>query len=216
MSNIKVIGFDLDQTLYPKSPEIDEAIQVYLFKKISDHLNIPLPEARKMFTELYKDGAGLSGSKTLAYLGVPNADNSIQEALELADITKFLHPNPEVISLIKDLKAKYQYVDIITGSNLKITLNKLECLGIDSELFNVIITNDDASKSNSDAYKLWLAKYPTYSAKNFVYIGDRLKTDHYIPEALGIQTIMVNQRTINPEITCPQLPTLLDIRSILL
>lgn len=214
-SVIKVIGFDLDQTLYPKSTEIDEAIQIYLYHKISDHLKVDLDEARKLFKDLYKDGSGLSGSQTLKHLGVPNADNSIQDALENADIVRFLKPNLENNALLKDLKNKYQ-VDIITGSNTKITFDKLEHLDIDKNLFNKIITADHDKKSSSEAYKLWFTFYPDLKPENFLYIGDRPKTDHFIPIELGIQTILVNQKKINPELNCPQLPSLLELRPLLL
>ena len=53
--NIKVIGFDLDQTLYPKSPEIDEAIQIYLYQKIAEHLGISIEVAENKFKEITQE-----------------------------------------------------------------------------------------------------------------------------------------------------------------
>ncbi len=213
---IKVIGFDLDQTLYPKSPEIDSAIQVYLYHKIADHLHIPLNEAEKRFKDLYREGSGLSGSQALKALDIPDSTNSVQEALEQADIGRFLKPNEEIRRLLLDIKERYYAIDLITGSNMKITSEKLGHLGIDPKIFNHIITDDHFSKSNSDAYRMWLKKYPDLAATEFIYIGDRPKTDHYIPQELGINTILVNQKQADPKIGSPQLPTLLDVRQLLL
>ena len=50
--NIKVVGFDLDQCLYPKSPEIDTAIQTYLYKEISDLCMVNMGDAKKLFDKL--------------------------------------------------------------------------------------------------------------------------------------------------------------------
>lgn len=213
---IKVIGFDLDQTLYPKSPDIDTAIQVYLYHKIADHLHVSLSEAKKLFKDLYREGRGLSGSQTLLALNIPNSKNSIQEALEKADIIKFLKPNKTINQLLKDLKNKYNNIDILTGSNLSITLSKLKHLEIDPSLFTYIITADDSSKSNSDAYKDWLLKYPEFKPEDFLYIGDRPKTDHFIPKQLGIETILVNQKETNSEVDCLQLSSLLEIKNLLI
>lgn len=217
MQNIKVIGFDLDQTLYPKSSEIDNAIQQYLYKKISEHLNIDLKDAEDKFTKLYCGGNGLSGRKTLEYLKIPNADGLVQEALEKADISKFLSPDPEVISLLSDLKNRYKYLDIITGSNRSITLAKLEKLSINSDLFNHIITSEDASKnSDAEAYCLWLKKYTGIKPEEFLYIGDRPSSDFDQPNTLGIKTILVNQKLVNEKINCIQLKSFKEIKSLLL
>ena len=211
-TKIKVIGFDLDQTLYPKSPEIDAAIQKYLYEKISELHKVSLAEAKKMFDELYRDGKGLGGTKTMMKIGfeAERAKNLVQEALENADIAKFLRPNPEVIDLLKRLKDKY-IIDIITGSNLKNTSIKLAKLEIPTDLFSNIITSDQGSKSDLTLYKIWLSKYPDLKSENFLYVGDRVSSDYEKPKELGIKSILVNQKDTVPEIDCLQLP---DLKSI--
>ncbi len=213
--DIAVIGFDLDQTLYPKSKKIDLAIQSYLYKKISQHLKISLAEAQKTFNRLYKDGSGLSGSKIMELLKIPDAKNSIQKALENANIEKFLRPNSKAISLLISLKKRYKNLDIITGSNTKITKKKLYKLNIPTSLFNHIITSEDSSKSDSQAYKMWMKYYPNLKPKNFLYIGDRVSSDFIIPNSLGINTILVNQKDNKRSIKCLQLKSLLNLKMIL-
>ncbi len=214
-SQIQVIGFDLDQTLYPKSDLIDAEIQRYIFRKIADHLHCSLAEAEAQFATLYQDGRGLSGRKTLMTLGIPRAEETIQEALENADITKFLAPNPEVYLLLERLRHKYQYIDLITGSNEPIAREKLQQLKIPSAIFSSIITGEVA-KSDGTAFKKWLSFYPNLPASTFLYIGDREKTDYIEPMKLGINTILVNLRTSNKDINCLQLSSLLEIEQYLL
>ncbi|MFA6340636.1 MAG: HAD family hydrolase [Candidatus Paceibacterota bacterium] len=214
--NIKVIGFDLDQTLFPKSPEIDETIQEYIYRKISEQRHTTIEESKKMFKDLYKDGAGLSGSKSLEVLGVPNAKEVVQMALEKADIAKFLSPDEKTLSIVKKLKERYGNLDIITGSNLKITKEKLGHLGFDLRLFNNIFTQDDVSKSDGSAYKIWMKKYPSLKPDQFLYIGDRVMSDHMEPKKLGINSILVNQKEKNLDVDCPQLSLLVEIEKYLI
>ena len=212
-NKIKVIGFDLDQTLYPKSSEIDEAIQVYIYQKIDQYKKCGLKKAEELFKGLYQEGRGLSGSKTLIQLGIPNAKDIVQEALENANIERFLKPNQKTINLLKNLKEKYYHLDLITGSNINIVLDKLAKLEIPKDIFLHIIAN--ASKSDGQAYKIWLSYYKNFKAEEFLYIGDRI-SDHLVPKAIGIQTILVNIAKKDKTIDCPQLSSTEEVENFLL
>lgn len=214
--DIKVIGFDLDQTLYPKSPEIDAAIQKYIYEKISQRLNINLDSAKNKFTELYRGGRGLGSRHTLVTLGFAKeeAGDIVQGALEKADIAKFLHPNPKLTSLLSQLSRKYT-LDIITGSNQKNTLQKLLHLEVSTKIFSHVITADESPKSDGTAYKLWLSQYPKHDLGEFLYIGDRPKTDYEIPKILGIKSILVNIKEADPNVRCLQLRNILEIETLL-
>jgi len=214
---IKVVGLDMDQTLYPKSSEIDEAIQIYIYQKIAQYKNCNLNEAEKLFKDLYKEGRGLSGSRALIRLGIPNAKEVIQEALENADIAKFLQPNSEVLQLLHNLKKKYRNIDLITGSNKKNTITKLSKLAIPISVFSHTITgSDNVSKSDGQAYELWLSFYENSKPEQFLYIGDKVSSDYVVPKKMGIQTILVNIKDRDDMIECPQLSSLTGIRSLLL
>jgi len=210
---IKVIGFDLDQTLYEKSSEIDKAIQKYIYKKITNHKKCSLEKAEKLFKDLYKEGSGLSGRKTLLALGIPSASKTIQEALERANIAKFLVPNKETINLLHRLKKNFK-LDIITGSNKITTLSKLKKLGIPMEIFSRMITGHP-TKSDGASYKLWLSFYPEFRAREFLYIGDR-PSDYLVPKEFGIEAILVNIKNKDSELKCLQLTSLLEIKKYLL
>ncbi|MFA5841457.1 MAG: HAD family hydrolase [Candidatus Paceibacterota bacterium] len=214
-TKIKVIGFDLDQTLYPKMPEVDEKIQQYIYQKIACHKNVSLPEAKKLFTDIYLGGKGLSGSKTLLALEVPNGKEIVQEALERADIASVLTPEDEkVLVFLNNLKSRYAGLDLITGSDRSNAEKKLSALKIPEELFNHIITGDDVSKSDGSAYSLWLSYY-NFPVEQFLYIGDRIMSDYEVPKKLGIKSILVNITEKDVGVDCPQLPFLLDLENFL-
>lgn len=214
-NTIKVIGFDLDQTLYPKSPEIDEAIQGYIYEKIAEYKQCSLEQADKLFNDLYQHGRGLSGSKTLAALGVPNGSEIVQEALENADIDKFLVPDNGIIEFLNAVKKQYRNIDLITGSRMPLAILKLGKLTIDKSIFNHIL-DSSISKSDGSVYRAWMNFYPLYKPTKFLYIGDRVSSDHLIPKELGIQTILVNIKKKDPSLECPQLGSLEELRKYLI
>lgn len=214
-NTIRIVGFDLDQTLYPKSPKIDEAIQKYIYERISQHQGCTLAEAERRFKEHYPS---LSGSKTLEKLKIPNAREIVQEALERADIAKFLHPSPEIRELLQGIRKKYGSVSLLTGSDKPIALKKLKALEIPLDLFD-FTTFGEPSKSTGEAYVKWIDHFkrvsPTLQPQNFLYIGDRYASDVEIPERMGIQAWLVN----NPKEKHPNVRTftrLLDVRKELL
>ncbi len=211
---IRVIGFDLDQTLYPKSPAVDEAIQRYILEKVAAEKNCTPGEASALFQDLYRGGKGLSGSQTLTALGVPNGKEIVQEALERANIADTLSPDKGAIELLFDLKMRYEGLDLITGSSAVNAEKKLRALMIPKELFGHCITADDASKSDGSAYQRWLTYYHL-GPEQFLYIGDRVMSDCEIPRRLGIHSILVNIATPDMALDVLQLSSLLGIRQYL-
>ncbi|HLC85082.1 MAG TPA: HAD family hydrolase [Candidatus Nanoarchaeia archaeon] len=207
-----VIGFDLDQTLYPKSPLIDEAIQSYIYGVIAKRKQIPLDEARKLFLAQYPT---ISGRKTLLLLGFDDAEQIIQESLERAEIEPFLKPDPEVLDLLCELQQTYGGLTLITGSSAEIARRKLSKLGLPVSLFSVMITGE-VSKSDGTAFRIWMAqeqaKNPALNASDFLYVGDRPSTDVEIPASLGMRSVLVNVKKIDVALKVPQLGSLLELR----
>lgn len=217
IENVKVVGFDLDQTLYPKSPEIDEEIQKYIYKKIAEKRNCSVEEAEKLFKSHYPK---LSGSKTLVELGfeLERARNIVQEALENADIARFLEPNPKLIELLRELKKKY-YLSLITSSSEKVSRDKLSKLNIPLDLFDYT-SFGEFPKSDGTAFKEWLKHFQEMDSslkpENFLYVGDRKSSDVDVPQSLGMKAVLVNVREKDPEVKVPQFSSVLEIKEVLL
>ena len=144
------------------------------------------------------------------------AGEIVQEALENADIAKFLVPDPKIIDLLKNLKKKYRHIDLITGSSKDNARKKLNKLGISLETFSNMITADDASKSDLSAFNLWFSFYPNLKPENFLYIGDRISSDHEKPKAVGVRSVLVNVRKNDPNVDCLQLQSILEIEKYLI
>ena len=216
LSGVRVIGFDLDQTLFPKAPEIDHKIQEYICERIAAEKGVGIAEAGRLFEERYRGGAGMTGNEALADLGLPNPVAIVQEALERSDISSLLTPDPATLALVRDLRHSYESVDLITGSGRTQTEKKLAALGFEHTDFDHFITADDASKSTGESYRLWLSFYPALLPPQFLYIGDRPRSDHEVPAALGIQTALVYVTEPDEKLSCLQCTSLADIRPHLL
>jgi FMN phosphatase YigB (HAD superfamily) len=214
-TGIDVVGFDLDNTLYPVTPEMNDEIQGYIYTHIADELGVDVETAKSLFHHHYKHGHGLSGGASLRALGV-SSEGVVQRALEEADIAQYLTPDHETLQLLDDLQRRYRSVDLLTGSDRSQTMRKLGALAIPPEVFGVIITGDMAEKGNGDAFRMWLERYDRLRPEQFVNVGDRPQLDHTAPMRLGIRSILVNMKVVDPAITCPQLPTLHEVRGILL
>ena len=214
MKGIKIIGFDLDQTLYPKSPEIDEEIQKYIYQKISAFKGISLADAEKLFKSYYPR---ISGRKTLVEIGFErhDAENAVQEALEKADIAKFLVPDRRVLDLLQKLKLRYDALCLITGSYKHISDRKLEHLQIPADMFDMVITGE-VSKADGVAFEEWLRNYPGYKPDQFLYVGDRYNTDSEIPAKYGIRSVLVNISEPDKTKNVRQLKVLFDIEKLLI
>lgn len=214
LSDIKVIGFDLDQTLYPRNPGIDLAIRNYIYAKVADAQKVDLDEAKVLFDDAY-DTQGLSGSQALAKLNVDNPGETMQLALEEADISRLLSPISATIELIDELKVNYS-VDMITGSHRSIALEKLIAIDINKDKFVNLITGDQYAKSNGSAFEEWLLRYPDYKPENFIYIGDRVSTDSIVPAGYGIRSILVNSLKHDDSAKGPQLSDISEIEQFFL
>lgn len=195
MSNIEIIGLDLDNTLYPSTPEIQKRIRTTIHKKISLVFDIELERAENLFENYYSEL--MSGSKTIEEIaeifGKKDYPDIIQESLEEVDILDLIYSNPKLGDMLSRLKTKRE-LDLLTGSPKKLTLKKLKKLGIKYNTFeNIFAHNNDLSKSTGDLYKLWIStrrKNPEY----FLYIGDNPKQDIDVPKKLGIKTCFIGEK----------------------
>lgn len=217
IENVKVVGFDLDQTLYIKSAEIDEEIQKYIYEVLSRDKKCSIEDAKQMFCSHYPE---LSGSKSLMKLGYERSDAKeiVQEAVARADVSRFLEPSLDVLNLLKAIKEKYGSLSLITASNIENSVSKLNKLEIPIELFDYFSAGE-YSKSDGTAYEKWIEKFlendSSLKPENFLYIGDRKTSDSVVPGKLGIKSILVNVDKIEQDYDVLQLSKLLDLKDVL-
>lgn len=191
-SNIKWIGFDVDGTLYPIVPEINERIRNKIAEKILEKKpNLKdISSARNYFEQRYN--ILHSGSKVLKEVGYENPTKIMDFCQVNANILDLIEPNHMLNNIIQKLQKKYQLY-ILSSSPEKLTLEKLNKIGINPKLFSVKIYNDTpgcGSKSGGEAYDFILSKI-NCPAENIIHIGDNLKKDILPAKQRGMKTIAV-------------------------
>ncbi len=218
LRDVRIVGLDLDQTLYKKSPEIDRAIQEYIYWVIAKFRGCSLENAERLFGLFYP---AHSGRRTLIMLGMPHerAAATVQEALENADLMPFLEPDPAVRLLLEDLDYAFEGLDLITGSYAHLALEKLCALEIPPKTFGLIISGE-VQKSTGAAFEQWMRvrgeRHDGLLPHHYLYAGDRRSTDVDVPARYGIRSALVNVTEQDPALAVPQLSSVLELRALLL
>ena len=206
------IGFDLDGTLYRSTPEMNDRIRTQIAEKILKRR----PDLRdistaRIFFEKYYATLN-SGSKVLKQVGYENPKRVMEEYLATADILDLIERDDELVKTLEGLHNRYfQY--LLTSSPEQLSLQKLECIGINPELFNLRIFGDqNLSKREGTAFE-YAVRSSSYPADEHVYIGDRREPDILPAKNLGMKTIAVHSEIPEADLS---LENIHDIEEVLL
>ncbi len=189
---IKLIVFDLDDTLYDADLYFEAAFKViskFLTKKI--HIKA-LQIEKKLWQIRRKKGSSykklfndvLSEYKTYD-------EKLIRKLVELFHATpiKNLRPYDDVSEELNKLK-KHYVLAILTHGNARKQNDKLKKLGIKKHFKFLISAKDKKiSKENPKLFEELLKK--GYKAEEIIYVGNNPLTDFKGPKKLGIITIRI-------------------------
>lgn len=214
---IRVIGFDLDNTLYPVIPEMQSRIRGKIYEKLASGLSISVEQAGDLFETNYNGNFpwSQSGSRTVEELAKKykrklNGKELVQQSNEEADILDFIQPNPELQEILSRLYSRFQ-LDILSSSRFDLAIKKLKRIEIDRRLFGHILAGKMfGRKTDGTLYELWLNIRRDNGPK--LYIGDSKKQDIDIPKSLGIRTCIVGKEYENADF---YIPTINDLERLL-
>jgi len=205
-SDIKSVGFDLDQTLYPKDSKIDDIIRNQIAWKILE--KVPTLNNIQKVREIYEKKYLEIGSWTKIFkeIGFENPKETSYKCFVNADFTHLLKEDNKLVKIIKSLCQKYSTF-LITSGPKNLSLNKLKKIGINPDLFKYSIFGDDkdfTSKTNGKVFKDFLKNSP-YLPNQHVYIGDSLKADILPSKASGMKTIAVGEKIQEADFSIEQI-----------
>lgn len=191
---VKVVGFDLDGTLYEDTPEIHARIRGKIYEKMSDFFDISVENSKRLFEEKY--AVLLSGSRTVNEIAQQfgkdvNGSDFVQDALQEAEFLDLIEENTRLSQMLYRL-SKHKRLDLVTGSSYSLVLKKLKKLGIAPGVFSHILAGEDGSKSSGEIYEKWVSS-GRYSPGQHLYVGDNVKQDIEAPRKLGIKTCFVGK-----------------------
>jgi len=199
LKNIQVIGFDLDNTLYPSTDEMQGRIRKVIYERLAVEMDMPVRATEELFEENYNGNFqwSHSGSRTIEELG-RMVDRSldgkevVQQAIEQADILDLIQPNPELNKMLGRLKQDYD-LDLISGTSYALVFAKLQRVGIEKEVFeNISADRKFGSKTTGEVYQHWIQQRQT-SPNQMLYVGDNKRQDVDSPKKLEILTCIVGK-----------------------
>jgi putative hydrolase of the HAD superfamily len=211
-NKVKSIGFDLDQTLYPRNYRIDNIINKNFAMKIFEkkpELN-DLKEAI-LFSEREYKRVG-SRTQVLKNMGYKDAPEIMQSFLESPEILKILKKDFKIVALLEKIKDKYGTF-LITASPKELAIQKLRKIGINPELFDISVFGDTlyaGKKSDGSIFRYFLNK-SSYLPEQHVYIGDSLKADIIPAKSLGMKTIAIGEEIPEADFSIKKIYALEDI-----
>ena len=187
---MKLIIFDLDNTLYPEQTYVQSGFKVvarYLSEKYSCDFEKLFSKIMDIFNE---DGRGK------VFDTLVNDLNFNENVSTLVYIYRYHFPDislySESIHLLNELKDNYKLA-LITDGRSFVQKRKVEALNIENYFDIVIFTDilgENYWKPSVEPYKLVLAVL-NCEAKDSCYVGDDPYKDFKAPKQLGMKSIQV-------------------------
>jgi putative hydrolase of the HAD superfamily len=144
---------DVDNTLYPKSCGLDEALRQRILSFMVERFGITYEEAA-VAREKYVKKFGMSLPGIVDEFNADIAD--FQVYVHDLDIPSFVKPNPGLAAMLAEIPAK---MVLFTNSTTAHSIRILEALGVDSSLFSHIIDYNGIghrAKPSEEAFKAML------------------------------------------------------------
>ena len=179
---IKGVIFDLDDTLYSEKSYIRSG-----YKKIAEYLTIP--QAEEKLWEYYLKGK-------------PAIDSYLEEISQLEKkeqcLEVYRNQSPDirlydgVENLLRSLKDKNIRIGIITDGRIQGQKNKIEALGIEKLVDDIIITDElggvQFRKPNDISFRILQCRWGI-PFEQMAYVGDNPEKDFQAPTQLGMKSI---------------------------
>lgn len=189
--NIKLIIFDLDDTLYPEMEFVKSG-----FRKVAEIIekdsDLPIDHIFEMLMKEFSRDRKFVFDRVLKEIGIYNKSY----ILKLVEIYRTHRPDIKLYDdakeILEALKDKF-YLGIITDGFPITQKLKIEALGIEKYFNKIIYTwerGKDYSKPSSGPF-IDMLEFFSFDAKDAVYIGDNVEKDFKGPKEIGIFTIRI-------------------------
>ncbi|MEM4280721.1 MAG: HAD family hydrolase [Candidatus Caldarchaeum sp.] len=187
MRKFKAVFLDVDGTLY-RSREYEEHLLQSAVAVIAEMLGLGRAEAFKRLMEVKERVKTVS--RSVEVLGL-DRHRFYDRLAEVVDVKKYIHPMADVSGILKTLRRKGAVVGLHTNSGKKLAGKVLECLGVDNECYDFVVTSDDSEpKPDLSGYLLLLEKAGV-TASESLYVGDRCEVELAPAKKLGMHTAVI-------------------------
>ncbi len=191
LSQLKLVAWDLDGTLYPANPELRQAFDQEKIKTVAQKFQLSFEQAQEKFRQKYKELS--SNTKTLDFFGIPGQEFALKMWFSL-NLEQYIQPNPELAQQLKQLKNKTKLQQfMLTNSNSLDSIKlKLNLIGLGLDLFDRVFNSIEIGYNKPDQRAFAVLWQETgFKPAEIVYIGDRANTDILPAKKLGLKTIQI-------------------------
>lgn len=203
---LKGVIFDLDDTLYSEKQYIKSG-----YRKIADFLGKP-DAAEKLWNYFFEGKPAID-----AYLEEIGEEDKIADCLsvyrnQMPDITLY----PGVKDLVEELRHDGIKVGIITDGRSGGQSNKIEALGLNKLVDDIIITDElggiQFRKPNDISFRIMQNRWEI-PFEQMIYVGDNPEKDFQAPKQLGMRCLYFrNEDGLYSKSECMEIKSIYDIK----
>lgn len=193
MHKARVIFLDLDDTLYPQTSGLWEAIGERILSYMTDRVGIAGAEADRLRAKyLHQYGTTLNGLREEHHIDPHDYLDYVHDV----SIEDYIHPDPVLKRILAEIQQKRV---IFTNASPAHAQRVLHRLGIEDHIDDIIdiVRLDFVNKPSAEAYTRALAIMDESDPSSCVLVDDRI--DNLLPgAAMGMATILVGNKSPQP------------------
>lgn len=212
--DVKALVFDLEGTLY-NSKELANEWRTQVFKLIKEKTGKSDEEILKDFLKIVEElkGQGFRRppvSDIVNRTGISRED--FYKAIDSVDASKFLKPDPELRKTLDYMKEKWKLA-MLTNLSRKTTLNILKALGLDSNLFEPLITASEMAKGKPDPEPFKrISQALSLKPSSIMMVGDSISSDLAPAKKLGMKTALLSEKKISTPLADLEVGSIPELR----
>ncbi len=224
-ANIRIIIFDLDDTLYDCNGTLVLRGRRQVAKTIAKMINCSEEESYHLQTKI-EDKYGIRTNvyeKIVALYNLPNryARELLEEFIhvDISNITLF----PDVMNTLKQMKSQGYKLILVTSGEKQVQKKKIDVLGLNDNYFDeILITDRTNGQTKRNCFKEIIQRY-SLKPEEIVCIGDKIDDELAAGKSLGMVTVMFEHgrhykaylkeqgKHINPNYSIKRIKDLLEI-----
>lgn len=212
LTNIKVLIWDFDGTLYKPNPALFAAVREAEYRVIVEHTGWTREQAAEAFEKLHKKVYPSATETVGKIVGISTAE-AAGEMENYFDRRNFLSRDEHLIELFQKLEG-YRHIILANGVIAK-HKETLTVLGVPEKTFELFVTSEVVgfTKPHPEGFQ-YVLDYTKLPPSSHLMIGDRDLVDLAPARALGIKTCLVWSATPGTHADMT-LPTVYDVAGIL-
>lgn len=215
--DVKALVFDLEGTLY-NSKELANEWRSQVFKLIREKTGRSEEDILTVFLKIVEElkGQGFRRppvSMIVEQLGISRED--FYKAVESVNPSRFLQPDTELREALEYMKSKWR-IAMLTNLSRKITINILKALGVDSNIFNPLVTASEMEKGKPDPEPFKrIIKDLSLEPSSIMMVGDSISSDLEPARKIGMKTALISEKEISTPLADLRVRNIYELRKML-